>query len=169
MQRKKWIPSYALKHRDWWAIMGAIARGVSRVGHHEFMDTIWNAGKRRAGEAERIEVDRLKTLDESEPRGESTICTLPTGIVAWYKAEDNAHDAVGNNHGTEHAITYGPGVVGRAFQFDGEGFVRVPDAPLSCAGQSTGLRSPVLGRRPGCARLQHCRPLLVVPLRTRVR
>jgi hypothetical protein len=40
-----WIPSYALKHRDWWAIMGAIARGVSRVGHHDFMNTIWKAGK----------------------------------------------------------------------------------------------------------------------------
>jgi hypothetical protein len=53
----------------------------------------------------------------------------PSGIVSWYKAEDNAHDAVGNNHGTAHAITYGPGVVGRAFQFDGGGYVRVPDAP----------------------------------------
>jgi hypothetical protein len=41
-----WIPSYALKHRNWWAVMGAIARGVSRVGHHEFMDTIWKAGNR---------------------------------------------------------------------------------------------------------------------------
>jgi hypothetical protein len=40
-----WIPPRALKHRDWWAIMGAIARGVSRVGHHDFMDTIWKAGK----------------------------------------------------------------------------------------------------------------------------
>jgi hypothetical protein len=40
-----WVPSYALKHRDWWAVMGAIARGVSRVGHHDFMDTIWNARK----------------------------------------------------------------------------------------------------------------------------
>ena len=45
-----WIPSHALKHRDWWAIMGAIARGVSRVGHHEFMDTIWKAGKNRTQE-----------------------------------------------------------------------------------------------------------------------
>ncbi len=40
-----WIPSHALKHGDWWAIMAAIERGVSRFGHHEFMDTIWNAGK----------------------------------------------------------------------------------------------------------------------------
>ncbi|MCD6051712.1 MAG: hypothetical protein K0Q55_3121 [Verrucomicrobia bacterium] len=42
-----WIPSSALKHRDWWAIMAAIARGVSRDGHHNFMDTIWKAGESR--------------------------------------------------------------------------------------------------------------------------
>jgi Uma2 family endonuclease len=40
-----WIPANALKHRDWWAVMGAIGRGVSRVGHHDFMDTIWKPGK----------------------------------------------------------------------------------------------------------------------------
>jgi hypothetical protein len=45
-----WIPSSALKQGDWWAIMAAIARGVSRVGHHEFMATIWNAGKNRPQE-----------------------------------------------------------------------------------------------------------------------
>jgi hypothetical protein len=41
-----WIPSYALKHQNWWAVMAAIARGVSRVGHHEFMDTICKGGSR---------------------------------------------------------------------------------------------------------------------------
>ena len=45
-----WMPAYALKNRDWWTIMGTIARGVSRVGHHDFMDTIWKAGKNRAEE-----------------------------------------------------------------------------------------------------------------------
>src|SRR5579872_5272356 len=55
--------------------------------------------------------------------------TLPAGSVSWYKAEDNADDAVGNNQGTTFATTYGPGVVGRAFQFDGGGYVRVADAP----------------------------------------
>lgn len=43
-----WIPAQALKHRDWWAIMAAIARGVSRVGHHDFMETIWKPGKNRS-------------------------------------------------------------------------------------------------------------------------
>ena len=50
-----WIPGYALKHQNWWAIMGAIARGVSRVGHHEFMDTI--AGKNRTQEQIRQAID----------------------------------------------------------------------------------------------------------------
>jgi hypothetical protein len=36
-----WIPAEALAQRDWWAVMAATARGVSRVGHHHFMDTIW--------------------------------------------------------------------------------------------------------------------------------
>lgn len=43
-----WIPTYALKHHNWWAIMATIARGVSRVGHHQFMDTI--CGKSRTQE-----------------------------------------------------------------------------------------------------------------------
>ncbi len=37
-----WIPAYALKHRDWWSIIGAIAEGVTRRGHHDLMETIWN-------------------------------------------------------------------------------------------------------------------------------
>jgi hypothetical protein len=41
-----WIPTFALTNRNWWAVMAAIARGVSRVGHHEFMDTICKGGQR---------------------------------------------------------------------------------------------------------------------------
>jgi hypothetical protein len=44
------IPPHALKHQNWWAIMAAIARGVSRVGHHEFMDTICKGGRYRSEE-----------------------------------------------------------------------------------------------------------------------
>jgi Putative restriction endonuclease len=35
-----WIPTDALARRDWWAILAAIERGVTRRGHHEFMETI---------------------------------------------------------------------------------------------------------------------------------
>lgn len=40
-----WLPTSALSARDWWAIMASIARGVTRRGHHDFMDTIWNTEK----------------------------------------------------------------------------------------------------------------------------
>lgn len=56
-----WIPSYALKHRDWWAVMGAIGRGVSRLGHHEFMDTIWKVGKDRTDEENRRLIDDYRS------------------------------------------------------------------------------------------------------------
>lgn len=53
-----WIPPRALKHRDWWAVMGAIERGVSRLGHHEFMDTIW---KTRPPEETRQAIDDYRS------------------------------------------------------------------------------------------------------------
>jgi hypothetical protein len=37
-----WVPEKAFSNRDWWAIMASIARGVTRRGHHELMNTIWN-------------------------------------------------------------------------------------------------------------------------------
>jgi hypothetical protein len=43
-----WL-SEALKHQNWWAIMAAIARGMSRVGHHQFMDTICGTSRTEEG------------------------------------------------------------------------------------------------------------------------
>lgn len=56
-----WIPPSSLKHRDWWAVMAAIERGVSRLGHHEFMDTIWKAGKNRTDEDDRRLIDDYRS------------------------------------------------------------------------------------------------------------
>jgi len=36
-----WIPTEALARRDWWTILAAIERGVTRLGHHEHQSTIW--------------------------------------------------------------------------------------------------------------------------------
>ncbi|HEY0108359.1 MAG TPA: LamG domain-containing protein, partial [Fibrella sp.] len=44
----------------------------------------------------------------------------PSGIVAWWKAENNAIDSVGGNNGTlNHGATFAAGKVGQAFSFDG--------------------------------------------------
>ncbi|MEM7387607.1 MAG: hypothetical protein AAF514_21950 [Verrucomicrobiota bacterium] len=37
-----WFYSEKLQDRDWWAIGDLIDRGISRLGHHEFMETIWH-------------------------------------------------------------------------------------------------------------------------------
>lgn len=36
-----WVPVESLRSRNWWTIMGSIAQGVSRLPHHELMDSIW--------------------------------------------------------------------------------------------------------------------------------
>jgi hypothetical protein len=50
-------------------------------------------------------------------------CTsAPPGLVSWWRGENSTADAVGGNIGTiagTGAVTYGPGVVGQAFVFDG--------------------------------------------------
>ena len=56
-----WISPLALKNRNWWAIMATIERGVSRRGHHEFMDTIWNGAKYQSPEQIRQAVDDYKS------------------------------------------------------------------------------------------------------------
>ena len=51
-----WIPLEALARRDWWEILSTIERGVSRRGHHEFMETIWHKDV-RAGHDEDVPFD----------------------------------------------------------------------------------------------------------------
>ena len=55
---------------------------------------------------------------------------MPAGLVAWWRAEGNALDAVAANHGTTfNGATYAAGKVGQSFQFDGvNDYVSIPDA-----------------------------------------
>ncbi len=59
------------------------------------------------------------------------LCTPPpSGMVSWWKAEDNANDSVGTNHGTMmNGATFAAGMVGQAFSLDGvDDYVEIPDA-----------------------------------------
>lgn len=50
-------------------------------------------------------------------------CTpAPAGIASWWKADADARDVVGNNHGTvEAGATFAPGLVGQGFLLNGHG------------------------------------------------
>lgn len=41
-----WFSTHHLEKRDWWALGDTISRGITRLGHHEFMETIWHKGGR---------------------------------------------------------------------------------------------------------------------------
>lgn len=54
---------------------------------------------------------------------------IPTGLISWWQAEDDAIDAIGTNHGTaQGSAGFASGHVGQAFQFDGsDGYMALPD------------------------------------------
>ena len=58
-----------------------------------------------------------------------TACTaVPSGAVAWYRAENNGVDSVGPNFGTANGATYTAGEVSQAFNLNGtSAYVSAPD------------------------------------------
>ncbi len=50
------------------------------------------------------------------------------GLVSWWRAEDNAQDSRGTNHGTVMGGGFASGARGQAFSFDGDDRVAVPDS-----------------------------------------
>jgi hypothetical protein len=58
-------------------------------------------------------------------------CADPApGLLSWWPAEGTAEDFWGSNDGTLLSATFGPGMVGQAFDFSGElDHVRVPHSP----------------------------------------
>ncbi len=63
---------------------------------------------------------------------QTNCATVPQGLVAWWRAENNAVDATGNANGRIYGnVTFADGKVGRCFAFDGvSGGVNVPDVPV---------------------------------------
>ena len=61
--------------------------------------------------------------------GTTRPCTaIPSGLVAWYRAEGDANNITGAQNGVFGAPKYAAGKVGRAFDFDGSNEVVVPDS-----------------------------------------
>jgi serine/threonine protein kinase len=51
------------------------------------------------------------------------------GLVAWWRADGNAKDSVGGNHGTlKGGVTFAPGIAGKAFDFNGkDAYIQIPN------------------------------------------
>jgi subtilase family serine protease len=72
------------------------------------------------------------SLDVVAPSGEEQCIPVPPGIVAWWKGDGTATDSAGTNNGVlTNGATYGLGVVGQAFGFDGvDDYVSTPPEAL---------------------------------------
>jgi hypothetical protein len=63
-----------------------------------------------------------------------------SGLVAWWKAENNAFDSIGTNNGTTTSIAYTNGEVRQAFVFDGSSSeITVPASPSLNVGVANGF------------------------------
>jgi hypothetical protein len=68
-------------------------------------------------------------------------CASVSGIVSWWPGEGNGNDVAGSNPGTvSSGVSYSPGEVGQAFNFNGtSGTILVPASSSMNVGVSTGL------------------------------
>jgi hypothetical protein len=87
----------------------------------------------RATDAARLFDDQRCTLAvvDSAP--------APAGIIGWWKAEGDAQDAAGTNHGAlRNGAGFAAGKVGRAFSLDGiDDCIEIPDTPALRPGSVT--------------------------------
>ncbi len=69
------------------------------------------------------------------------VCTnAPAGLVSWWPGEGNGNDVAGSNPGTVTGVSYGPGEVGQAFNFNGtNGSVFIPASASLDVGLGNGL------------------------------
>ena len=66
------------------------------------------------------------------PMAQAQSCTAtPPGIGAWWPGNGNANDIIAGHRGTiQGGVTFVPGVVGEAFNFDGStGYIEIPSSP----------------------------------------
>jgi hypothetical protein len=62
------------------------------------------------------------------------------GLVSYWAGDGNADDSVGSNSGTlVDGVTFGPGVAGQAFSFDGASYVQAPTIGLPTGDQDRTL------------------------------
>lgn len=80
----------------------------------------------------------------------------PAGLVSWWRAEGDAQDSVGTNHGTLYgAVGFAPGKVGQAFVFDGASYVRIADAPNLNFDATSPITVELWACRTGTASIMH--------------
>jgi hypothetical protein len=72
----------------------------------------------------------LASAELYKPTNQTPQCVQPpSGLVAWWPGSGNANDVRGGHHGAlQNGVSFGPGMVGQAFEFDGlDDYILVAD------------------------------------------
>jgi hypothetical protein len=106
-----------------------------RIGAMNWTDVYHQGNDRLNGKADEVEffnralsADEIAAIHNAGSAGKCRPCTQPpSGMISWWRGENNANDGAGTNNGTlQGSATFAAGKVGQAFSFDGVGdFVRV--------------------------------------------
>ena len=83
--------------------------------------------------------------------GQDGVTIDGNGGISRFRAEGSGNDSIGSNNGTvQGGTTFVPGVSGQAFNFDGTGYVQIPDNPSLNVSYLTmaGWIKPVFTGRP---------------------
>jgi len=87
--------------------------------------TIYLAGRGGAGNNPNARLDSYVV-----PCPGSACSSAPSGLIAWWPGDGKANDLVGASPGRfQGNVTFAPGKVGQAFNFDGSSFVTMGDPP----------------------------------------
>lgn len=83
----------------------------------------------------------LSELQMDIVAAQSNCVTLASGLVSWWRGENNADDGVGTNRGIlQNGTGFGSGLVGQALSFDGiSNYVTIPASPSLDVGSAGGL------------------------------
>ena len=90
-----------------------------------------------------ISQNQIQSIFNSGKAGKTTgsfsCAACPSGIVSWWRAENNAFDSTGNNHGSFNG-SYMGGQVGQTFRIvDSSSYVTVPASPSLDVGTGQGF------------------------------
>lgn len=91
-------------------------------------------------DADVMEIVFHPATDTNSPPPATGCVAPPPGMISWWRAEGDALDSVGSNNGVlMNGVTFGPGMVGQAFYFNGvDSYVSIPNSPsLNLRGEIT--------------------------------
>lgn len=110
-----------------------VERSVFMVARFFLQRSFWLALMFCLVLAAKCETALAQPQSADEPWSMHLVAPMPPGLIGWWMGDGDAFDGVGHNNARAYGgVTYGAGIVGQAFHFDGQGgFVKAPTSDVN--------------------------------------